>query len=454
MIESGISPELVARISQALESTPTAAYTAPHDYPHAAPIFQQAPMLERERVTADAMRLYIHIPFCNYACSFCCYAKKVGVSDEQKQRYVKALKRELEWIEPGTPVSQFFMGGGTPTALPAEMLDEVLEAIGERMPYAGGVHTVETSPESLTLEHLKVLKRRGVGRISMGIQSLREGVLDSVRRGHDARRALEACEMILGEGFILNIDLIYGLPDQDMGGFSEDFALASRVGVHAVTAYNLRLNEYTPVARNLEIAERFNLEKLMHWRAHIKQTAQSLGYTQTRWHTFKKLDSIAARHERLPVSGADLKGYQFGIGLSARSSLGHSVYRNHRGLSTYMTRVGSGQSPVEEVFHLKQDDLKTQYITRTLGDGKGLDFDDYGRTFSRSFEEDFGDTLTRLQSAGLLEADSKTMRLTETGKLVHDLITLSFYPEHAKRWLLEHLRDFQLDQNIIPLQAA
>ena len=433
------------RIEKALESTPTVAYTAPHDYPHGAPMFQSSPCAERERVDADQMRLYIHIPFCNYACSFCCYAKRVGANIEQKTRYVQALKKELEWVEPGTPLSQFFMGGGTPTALPPELLDEVLEAIVSRMPYSGdGVHTVETSPESITGEHLRVLKNRDVGRVSMGIQSMQEEVLDTVRRGHGQETALDACQEIIDAGFILNIDLMYGLPGQEEDTFYRDFELAARQGVHAVTAYNLRLNEYTAVARTIGEHERFDLARLVRWRRFVCATANEFGYTQTRWHTFKKMDSIAARHQRLPVSGEDLRGYQLGIGMSARSSLGHVVYRNHKGLNTYMERVESGQSPVEEQIPLREDDLKTQYIARTLGDGNSLSFDDYEATFGTPFTADFRDTLQRLQYAGLVEDDSRGMSLTNTGKLVYDLVTLSFYPEHAKQWLLERMPDYQL----------
>src|SRR6056297_674198 len=157
-------PDLtLQRIARALESTPTAAYTAPHDYPHGAPMFKNSPGIERERVNSDVMRLYMHIPFCNYACSFCCYSKRVGVSHERMADYVRALIRELEWVEPGTRLNQFFMGGGTPTAMPATLLDELLTALSSRMPYDGsGVHTVETSPESMTDQHLQVLARHGV----------------------------------------------------------------------------------------------------------------------------------------------------------------------------------------------------------------------------------------------------------------------------------------------------
>jgi oxygen-independent coproporphyrinogen-3 oxidase len=435
----------LARVAAALESTPTVAYSAPHDYPHAASMFSRSPGARRERVAAPAMRLYAHIPFCNYACSFCCYAKHVGAGEAEMRRYVQALKTELEWVPLGTPLSQLFVGGGTPTALPAELLDEVLAAINDRMPRAGDhVHTVEASPESITDAHLAVLKARGIGRISMGIQSLQDGVLDAVRRTHGTQVAVDACRRIVAAGFILNIDLMYGLPGQTEQGFRDDFERLAANGVHAVTAYSLRLNEFTPVARQLAEAERFSLPRLVRWRAFIRDLATGLGYTQTRWHTFKRLDGIAARHERLPTSGDDLRGYQFGIGLSARSSLGHTVYRNHRGRTTYVQRVEAGESPVEELIHLGPADLQTMFIARTLGDGKRLRVDDYGRTFGTSLLDDHGGTIARLREGGLLDSDATSVGLTETGKLVYDLVTLAFYPQPAKDWPLGRLESYQV----------
>jgi oxygen-independent coproporphyrinogen-3 oxidase len=435
----------IARITAALDSTPTVAYSAPHDYPHAASMFNASPGAVREQVAAPALRLYAHIPFCNYACSFCCYAKHVGAGHGEMQRYVNALKKELEWVPPGTPLSQLFVGGGTPTALPAELLDEVLGAITTRMPYAGNhVHTVEASPESVSDAHLAVLKARGAGRISMGIQSLQDGVLDAVRRTHGTTTAVSACQRVVAAGFILNIDLMYGLPGQTEDGFRRDFELLAANGVHAVTAYSLRLNEHTPVSRQLVEGERFSLPRLMRWRAFIRDLAADLGYTQTRWHTFKRLDSIAARHQRLPTSGDDLRGYQFGIGLSARSSLGHTVYRNHRGRTTYVQRVEAGHSPVEELIQLGPEDLQTMFIARTLGDGRPLRPAEYGRTFGTDLREDHGDTIERLLAGGLLDSDGEQLALTDDGKLVYDLVTLAFYPRGAKDWLLGRLERYQV----------
>jgi oxygen-independent coproporphyrinogen-3 oxidase len=435
----------VARIAAALESSPTVAYSAPHDYPHAASMFRREPEAARERVPAGPMRLYVHIPYCNYACSFCCYAKHVGADAAEMKRYVAALKTELEWVEPGTPLTQFFMGGGTPTVLPPDLMDELLAAIAARMPFAGDhVHTAEASPDSVSNGHLRVLKARGTGRISMGIQSLQDGVLDAVRRTHGNETAIDACRRIVAAGFILNIDLMYGLPGQTEEGLRRDFEVLAEAGVHAVTAYSLRLNEHTPVSRQLSAGERFSLSRLMRWRAFIRDVARDLGYTQTRWHTFKRLDTIAARHERLPTSGDDLRGFQFGIGLSARSSLGHTVYRNHRGRTTWLQRVESGQSPVEELIHLGPEDLQTMFIARTLGDGRPLRFADYESTFGTSLMDDHGETVERLLRGRLLESDGGQITLTDNGKLVYDLVTLSFYPRAAKAWLLGRLRPFQV----------
>jgi oxygen-independent coproporphyrinogen-3 oxidase len=433
------------RIALALESTPTAAYTAPHDYPHGAPMFRESPALERERVNSDVMRLYVHIPFCNYACSFCCYAKRVGVDRPRMERYVEALKRELDWLEPGTRVNQFYVGGGTPTALPADLLDEVLSAIYSRITDDGtGVHTVETSPESLTDEHLKVLQKHRVGRISMGIQSLQEDVLDTAKRDHNPQMAMDTCRSVIDAGLIMNIDLIYGLPGQRHGDFAQDFAQVAAQGVHAVTAYSLRLNEMTSIQRNLRPNERFDLVRLMAWRTFIRDTAAQHGYTQTRWHTFKRMDSIAAQHDRLPVAGQDMKGYQLGVGMSARSSLGHTLYRNHSKFNTYMERVEAGVSPVEEHIPLNRDDLKTQFIARTLGDGGGLSNPAYQSVFGASFFDDFAETIDRLGGADLIRVDNDYITMSESGKLLYDLVMLSFYPLHARQWLNEHLHNYQL----------
>jgi oxygen-independent coproporphyrinogen-3 oxidase len=426
------------RIARALDGVPRAAYSVPHVYPSAAPAFVPAPMAERPHPGAGKLRLYAHVPYCRYHCTFCYFAVRVGASAEAMARYVRALAAELECVEPGTPLTQLFVGGGTPTALPAELLDEMLERIFARAhPDGSGVHTVETSPETISPAHVAVLRRRGVGRASMGIQSLDAEVLGAVHRQQTREQALAACRLLAESGLVVNVDLIYGLPGQTEASFLESLRAVAACGVPSVTLYSLRVTERTPVTKRLENEEPFDLVGLLRWRAFVKRSAEELGFTQTRWHTFKRLDTIARTHERLPCFDDDMAGYQLGIGMSARSHLGFTVYRNHDQLEPYLARIEGRQSPVEQIFPLDEADRMTQFVARTLGDGKTLVRDDYARTFGRPIEADFGPLLDRLHDAGLVETGGSVLALTPTGKLLYDLVTLAFYPARARAWLAE-----------------
>jgi oxygen-independent coproporphyrinogen-3 oxidase len=407
-------------------------------YPSAAPAYDVAPELERPAADRADLRLYMHLPYCSYRCSFCYFAVKVGAQRDAMERYVGAVQRELEWIPPGSRLTQLFVGGGTPTALPADLLDDVLGSVFDRVAAEGQqVHTIETSPETISPEHLEVIVRRGLGRISMGIQSLVPDVLDTVHRRHEVQQALDACALLVASGLVVNVDLIYGLPGQTPASFLSDLTTLAELGVPAITCYSLRVTERTAVSRTIG-HEPFDLEQIMAWRAFVKEAAESLGYTQTRWHTFKRMDTVAATHQRMPCFDDSLHGFQLGVGMSARSHLGHAVYRNHPVHDAYIERIEQERSPVQEVFWFDDDDRRTQFVARSLGDGNPLVRSEYGAVFGHAFEDDFGDLLGRLRVGGLVDDDGEEILLSERGKLVYDLVTLAFYPERAQQWLDSH----------------
>lgn len=313
----------------------------------------------------------------------------------------------------------------------------------------GGVHTVECSPESVTDEHLQVLRRHGIGRVSMGIQTGDDEVLNRIRRGHAAEQALASLERLVASGLIVNIDLIYGLPNQTESAFREDFQAVAERGVGSITAYNLRINERTPVAKLLRDDERLDLVRLMRWRGFVKKTAEEIGFVQTRWHTFRR----KAAEPSLAVASFEDRtgqGNQFGIGMSARSRLSSVIYRNHINLSTYLERVENGQSPVEEIFPLEEPDRKIRFIALSLGDGKALDRAAYEQEFNTSFESEYGQRVQSLLAAELVNDQDGKLTLTETGKLIHDRVMLAFYPDHVIRWLRE--RERLLMKNERPLR--
>ena len=404
------------------------AYAPPNVYPMSVPDFQPADGAERPVPGDDRLGLYAHVPFCNYSCSFCFYAKKVDDDPQRMARYVQAVRRELEAVPRDKKLTQLYFGGGTPTALTASLLDELLDAALSRFDRSEeATHTVESSPESVSDEHLAVLQRHGIGRVSIGIQSLDERILEVVNRQHTRPAAMETVRRLVGSGLMTNCDLIYGLPGQDEASFQSDFETLVQLGVFSVTAYNLRLNENTPVARTLTAQERLNLERLIRWRGFVRELADSLGFVQSRWHTFVRKES---RFQ--DVTG---RGNQFGVGSSARSRLGNRIYRNQKDLNEYLRRVEAGRSPVQEVFDLREEDRRTRYLALSLGEGQVLSRHRYAQEFQRDLDDDFGEPLRRLAGSRLLEDDGEVIRMSDAGKLIYDLVTLAFYPPSKREWL-------------------
>jgi oxygen-independent coproporphyrinogen-3 oxidase len=432
-IDTAPSAPDIDELAAALGPAARVAYAPPNIYPMSAPSFEPRRSRRPSRPIGDRLSVYVHIPFCNYHCNFCFYATQVGTPRDQMERYVAALLKELECLEAGTRLSQLYVGGGTPTALPPDLLDRVLTTLLERAQGADQPHTVECSPDSVTDEHIRVLRAHRIQRVSMGIQSMTEPVLENVRRNHRPAEAVDACARLVAGGLMVNIDLIYGLPGQSEADFERDFRTVVDQGVHTVTAYNLRVNERTPIAKLVEDDEKLHLARLVRWRAFVKAVAAQSGFVQTRWHTFRR-STGASPAQVLAERFEDLtgQGEQFSIGLSARSRLADVIYRNHSGFSTYIGRIERGESPVESIHPLSEQDLKTRFLALSIGDGSALDRKAYADRFGCSFDDDFGTPLDRLRGHGLVEDDGLVVALTKTGKLVYDLVLLAFYPSEVR----------------------
>jgi oxygen-independent coproporphyrinogen-3 oxidase len=284
---------------------------------------------------------------------------------------------------------------------------------------------------------MDVLAARGVPRVSMGIESLDAETLATIHRKHDAEQAFVGCRRMVERGFYVNADLMYGFPGQTEGSFRTDLEAVAACGVQSISLYNLRLNERTPLARVVGDIERMDLGKLVGWRVTIAGLMDGLGFEQVRWHTWvRRVAGRARGFDRAPcVDGFDA-GRQLGIGVSAVSHLGYTIFRNDEGFDSYMTRVERDESPVEGTFSLAgEDDRHTLFVARTLGDGQTLSRGEYEAAFGHRLEADFGALLGRLVDAELVSDDGRDVALTAKGRLVYDLVTLAFYPSEARDWL-------------------
>lgn len=430
------SLEEISAIESALGAPRSVQYECAHVYPISVPNFHKSDIARPSFTGPYPFKLYLHIPFCNYACTFCFYYKTIGANDQLKEKYVDALIQELDEVPAGLQVSQVYIGGGTPTTLQPKLLSRLMKAVFERNPILSGASfVVETSPESLSADHCSVFSEYGVNRISMGVDSLNPHILDLINRKHTSTQALDACRLLLCTDKQINIDLIYGFPEQTEDDFKTDFNTFADLNVHSFTLYNLRLNELTPLRKKINKDKHFDLEGLVRWREFVAKTALNRGYIQTRGHTFVRREMIEQSYDRAPCIDGYLEGRQIGLGASSISHIGNVAYRNVEDIKGYLNRISGGLSPVSGIQNLLEEDSKALFFARTVGEVKKIDKTVYEHTFKMNLKDEYGDLLEEYIKAGIMIEDETGFELTDLGRYVYDIVLTKFYPESKKSWL-------------------
>lgn len=188
--------------------------------------------------------LYVHIPFCKKRCLYCDFFSTTLL--DRREEYVGALLREIEERrdEAGEPIRTIYIGGGTPSTLTVNDIQRILDAIGTE---AAEEITMEVNPGDLSLEYLSALRQTGVNRLSIGIQSFKDHLLERLGRRHNALQAVDAVRMAQKAGFDnISIDLMYALPGQTMAMWEADIEIALRLGVQHISSYGLMYEPGTP----------------------------------------------------------------------------------------------------------------------------------------------------------------------------------------------------------------
>ena len=212
--------------------------------------------------------VYLHVPFCAKRCHYCDFNTYAGL-DDQIPRYVAALRRDLAAVAAAGPAavappgaerspewptfSSVFVGGGTPTYLPAEDLAGIVRLVGEVLPMADGAEvTVEANPETVDAAYFSALVDAGVNRVSMGAQSFTPHVLTELGRWHDRDRPLQAVADARAAGLAnVSLDLIYGAPSETDEDWAATLDTVLRVGTDHLSAYALTVEPNTEYAARI-----------------------------------------------------------------------------------------------------------------------------------------------------------------------------------------------------------
>ena len=233
------------------ESSRLATTATPHRSALAHPVANPKLDPEPQEITS----LYVHVPFCSRKCDYCAFYSEA--SDGQLiNRYIKALIRELEVIASDLRPRTIFFGGGTPSLLNARQWAEILEAM-QRLDLLGAEEwTVECNPATVSLEKARLLKSFGVNRLSMGVQSLNEDLLDRLGRVHSREMAFKSFDILRKAGFEnLNLDLMFAIPGQTLSVWRDTLREAVAMGSEHLSSYEVIYEEDTPLYRQMHARE-------------------------------------------------------------------------------------------------------------------------------------------------------------------------------------------------------
>src|SRR6266487_7106677 len=198
---------------------------------------------------------YVHVPFCAQKCAYCAFYSEAS-SGELINRYVAALLRELELVAHDLRPRTVFFGGGTPSLLNLGQWEKIFRAMEQWQLLGAQEFTVECNPATVSLEKARLLRSHGVNRISMGVQSLNESLLERLGRIHTRDMVFRSFDILRQAGFEnINLDLMFAIPGQTMAVWRETLAEALSLGSEHLSGYEIIYEEDTPLFRQLKARE-------------------------------------------------------------------------------------------------------------------------------------------------------------------------------------------------------
>ncbi len=365
-----IPPHLLARYDR-----PGPRYTS---YPTAVDFAEAYGAQEYERhlraagSVAEPLAFYTHLPFCASRCGFCgCHAIVSPHGERVSAPYVHRLKRETEMVAERLGgrrrVTQYQWGGGTPTYLTPEQIDDLFGHFAARFEFEPGAEiSVEVDPRVTTADHLAALSAHGFNRLSAGVQDLDPAVQEIIGRMQPLEQTeqLVAAARRLGFADGINLDLIYGLPGQRVESFADTARAVVALGADRVAIYSFA---YVPWLKGHQRALPADLLPKREEKLDLLMAARSVflgaGYVSIGMDHFAKPDDELSRaledgslHRNFMGYTTRRAGDLIGLGVSAIGSVSGSYAQNHKKLSRYYDAVDAGRLPTERGYELSADD--------------------------------------------------------------------------------------------------
>jgi oxygen-independent coproporphyrinogen III oxidase len=371
--------------------------------------------------------IYVHIPFCKQACTYCNFHFSVSLANKEAviAALVKEIQLETDFISDKI-IETIYIGGGTPSILTEEDLERIFNAIHQKFTLAHDAEiTLEANPDDINKNILGIWKKMGINRLSVGLQSFNDAELKWMNRAHNATQSLVCIDEIQAAGFNnFSVDLIYGSPLQSNEDLKRNFEIIAKKNTPHISCYALTVEKGTALNKLIKEQKSPNVN-----------AAKQADQFQLLLHLMK-----ASSYEQYEISNFSKKGFRskhnssywqgkpyFGFGPAAHSFNGINKRRwNIANNSLYIQSVNKNTIPFEEEILTVSQELN-EYIMTSLRTIEGLDLTFVENKFGKESVTSILSAAQQYLLSGKMEQQSLSLILTKEGKFFADGIAADLF---------------------------
>lgn len=358
--------------------------------------------------------LYIHIPFCEKKCHYCDFLTFTD-SDDKIEKYVETLLKEIGMYKSRkSTIDTIYIGGGTPSYLPSELMDKILKKVKETFILTDDCEiTIEMNPESVTKEKIETYLKNGINRFSMGVQSFNNEVLRVMGRLHRKDTVIKNIKLMRKLGCKnISIDLMLANPRQSMDILEMDLETALSLDVNHISYYSLILKEKTHFELwiNQGKLELWNPEEERKMYHKVVKTLKSKGFNQYEISSFAKPGFESVHNQKY----WKLEDY-YGIGMGAASNIELIRTTNTKSFEKYFDMIENGHFPIDETEVLSPVIREKEYLILTLRMKNGFEISDINKRFNIDFEKKYSDIISKHLKLDIIKIEDGRVFFTENG---------------------------------------
>jgi len=412
--------------------------------------YEQQIKLSNER--GGPLSLYFHVPFCDTVCYYCACNKIITKNRSHAVPYLENMHREIAKLgamfDKSRVVDQLHWGGGTPTFLNAQQMQELMDVTRQHFNLHdddSGEYSIEIDPREATADTIKQLRQLGFNRISLGVQDFDPAVQKAVNRIQTEQQTFAILKAARAEGFrSSSMDLIYGLPLQTVASFSATLDKILVVEPERLSVFNYaHLPAMFKVQRQMNEADMPSAELKLEILQMVINRLLEAGYVYIGMDHFAKPDDELAIAQREGRLYRNFQGYSthsecdmVGFGATSIGRVGDAYVQNVKQLDEYATLVSKDQLPVFKGLVLNADDKLRGAIISQLMCHFELNYQQIEQTYNIVFADYFADSLEQLktmQDDGLLQMSAEGIRVNAGGRLLIRNICMVFDRYSAKK---------------------